>query len=326
MNNANDNTRSINSIIDNIKRDNIDEAIRLFIPHISNIKQIGTFSKNTWERKWCEQVYSFGQLFKDRNPIKFLNFLSEEKQKSRIEEQEVLDFYISEIDFNCKSNDENIKTLSNLNNIYPYNAEFKHTLGVVFCAKNNYLEAIEEYKKAYKINDNSFFLEELFNVYQLYLNSLIEKSDYQTGIDIINNIFDSNILQENALAVFYRNTLLSYRDRLKDAVLFNKKIHEAEIKIKKIISKQIQTEQSKIITILSIFTAVITFIISTVSIGKQFTFKEAIAFDISLGLILILFSLLINILFSETKKKKLIIYSLILLFITIALLITMIFI
>jgi NADH:ubiquinone oxidoreductase subunit 6 (subunit J) len=68
--------------------------------------------------------------------------------------------------------------------------------------------------------------------------------------------------------------------------------------------KELNNERRRIIEILGFFSAIVAFILSTVSVAKNFSFLEATYFIISLGLILILFLIAISVLFSSKKKKE----------------------
>jgi len=277
------------------------EALDKFQLHIKEIIKLGRFASNTWVHDWRASVYDLGTKFKKLNPIDFLNALTTEKTGKNKDEQEILDFYFSEIEFNTLPDESCTSKMRDLVVKYPYNPEFRHTFGHFYSRIKEYEKAIEQYKFAFdKDKTNKSFVDSLFFTYQRYLETLIDNSEYQKGLELCEQLTKDKIFWDKAI---YHNYLFGLKERFKDYILLNEKIDNAEIKIKEIISKETQKGQVKIIEILGFFTAIIAFIFSTVSIGKNFKFEEAIIFNIALGLTLMSFVLMLNLIFSSKTIK-----------------------
>lgn len=296
--------QDLNEIINLIGEGKITDengALDKFKIHISEVVQIGHYNKTNWDIDWRECVYKFGTKFKELDPFDFLNALNEAKKELDKDKQEVLDFYYSEIDYNflpagtCKTKIESFIEK------YPYNPEFRHGLGHFLRDKGNYQEAIEQYNFALnKDKDNDIFLNSLINTYSSYFEILIENSEYQKGLEICEDLISQKIFWEIPI---YHSIIVNSKNRFKDYISINKKIQEAEKSIKEIVAKETQKGQFKIIEVLGFFSAIIAFIFSTISIGKNFEFNEAIIFNITLGITLLIFAVVMKLFFSEKDIK-----------------------
>jgi hypothetical protein len=166
---------------------------------------------------------------------------------------------------------------------------------------NKCKEAIEQYGYALdKDKKNNHFETSLYNTYIKHLNNLLSDSKYNEGTEIINKLLKDNTFRKEP---HYHNYLISYNERFKDQIAFDQKLKDAEKSINEIVKQETQKGQNRIIEILGFFSAIMAFIFSTISIGKNFKFEEAIIFNISLGLTLLIFVLIINLLFSNKKIK-----------------------
>lgn len=184
---------------------------------------------------------------------------------------------------------------------YPYNPEFRHTLGHFYHENKNYEKAIEQYEYARtKDINNPSFKKNLFETYRNYLEYLIDSSEYEKGLKICKKLGKEKTFWGGGTM---HNMILRLQERFKDYIVLNDKIENADKTIKEIIAKETQKGQMKIIEILGFFTAIIAFIFSTISIGKNFNFNEAIIFNISLGLTLLIFVFVINLFFSRKQIK-----------------------
>jgi len=300
-NKYNQDLKAIIKLLDEGKINGDDGALEKFKTHISEVINIGRFNIAQWNLNWRNSVYDFGTKFPKVDPIDFLNVITDEKTDKNKDQQEVLDFYYSEIDFNSLPQETCTSRLEGFVAKYPYNPEFRHTLGHFFKRNKDYEKAIDQYKFALDKNENDkIFKDSLFNCYKEYLELLIDNSDYQKGYSICNDLVSKRVFWGNGVL---HNYLIGLSERFKDYILLNQKIVDAEVSIKEIVAKETQKGQFKVIEILGFFTAIIAFIFSTVSIGKNFSFNEAIIFNISLGIILLLFVLVINLFFTSKEIK-----------------------
>jgi hypothetical protein len=293
---------AINKLIEDKNLEGPDGALALFKVHVKDIIEIGRFSTDKWNTDWRRNVYKFGTKFKNLNPIDFLNILKDEKQGLNKDQQEVLDFYYSEIEVNSLPDTTCTDVMDTIVKIYPYNPEFRHTFGIFYIRKNDFINAIEQFRFALsRDKENYDFLKDLFNCYYKYFESLIEKSDYNFGLKLCDDLLSEKIFESRDV---FNNYLISIRERFKDYVILNSKIKDAESEIKNIVSKETNNSQLKVIEILGFFTAIIAFVFSTITVGKNYAFREAIIFNVSLGQTLLIFALAISLLFSKRDVKK----------------------
>lgn len=293
----------INKLLDENKIIGKDEALDKFSKHIKEVKELGRFSIKNWQFHWRKVVYEFGTKFKIENPIEFLTSIKLEKKISTKDESEVLDFYNSEIEIGSLPPETCLPRIKELIGEYPYNPEFRHNFGHYLTNDKKFFEAIEQYHYAYgKDKSNTQFLHSLYQAYLKYLNELYAKAKYDKGISVLENLLKEGIFRGEP---HFHNYLISTEARFRDQLLFEEKFKEKENSLNEIIKNETLKGQNKIIEILGFFTAIIAFIFSTISIGKNFKFEEAIIFNISLGLTLLIFVLVINIMFSIKKIEQL---------------------
>lgn len=287
------------TLIENDKITGNGGALEKFKLHISDVKSLGRFSTETWNASWRLDVYSFGEKFKEQNPIDFLYALKQEKENSTKDECEVLDFYHSEIDFISLPKGTFIPKIKKLIDEYPFNPEFRHSFGHYVFNNNKTTKAIEQYGYALeKDKENQHFQTSLFNSYIKHLNKFLSKSKHKEGCELIKRILQEKTFRDEP---HYHNYLISFNERFNDQMAFENKLKSAEKSINEIVKTETQKGQNRIIEILGFFSAIMAFIFSTITIGKNFKFEEAIIFNISLGLTLLLFVFVINLLFSNKK-------------------------
>lgn len=293
-------TNHLNDIISLIKDEKIEGengAIEKFKLYLEEIIEIGPFDKANWRQDWRKKVWKFGELFKNENPYQFIRLID---NKLLIEKVEVIEFLRSEIivnflpDFECK------KQLEILIESYPLNPEFRNTLGHYYSREKETLKAIEQYKIAHRLDlSNEEFQNSVFGADQLYLDELLEKSLYDDGHDYIDKLLDDK--DYIAFGNNVRKTLLDYKKRFTDYLTFEKKLKTIESDFKNKINTQLENERKRIVEILGFFSAIVAFILSTISIAKDFSFVEAVFFIIILAFMLIIFNITLSLLFTNSK-------------------------
>lgn len=166
---------------------------------------------------------------------------------------------------------------------------------------NSILSAITEYKLALKIEPtNNVYLGNRFTAEHKYLTQLIADSEYQKGKEYLKVVFaESTYVREP----HYHNSLIDFNARLDDHILFQDKLKNLENEFKAKMHSELENERKRIIEVLGFFSALVAFILSTVSIGKNFSFIEATYFIVALGIILILFAVSISTLFTTSKTE-----------------------
>lgn len=302
----------LSAIIVDVNSNKTENALELFKEHIHKVINIGRYKQETWDYQWRELVYKFGESFQDKDPVDFLKVITQEKHKcDEKDEREVLDFYYSEIHANTLNNSFCTEYFEHLIKEYPYNPEFRHSLGHYYSNNDKYEEAFENYLFSYEKDKecNTFELN-LVNFGKTYANILISKGEYQKAQQILNTILNHKELDSE-----FNNVLIIIKERIKDYIDLNNKISQAEQNIIAKYKEVMQKEQFKTIEILSIFTAIVAFIFSTVSISQSFSLDEALIFIISLGLVLILFIDVTHLFFSYKKPTSFLDYRILLMII-----------
>lgn len=291
--------RLINIKIDNNEILGTNNALELFKKYVVGIIILGRFSTTEWRRNWRKEVYTFGEKFKELDPVEFLKVIHNTKATLEKDEKEVLEFFKSEIIINNQPFEDCLGEIKKLISEYPYNPEFRHNLGHLFKNKNEKLKAIEQYTFALnKDKSCTFFARSLFNTQYRYTTELINKNDYLKAEKYCQKIIEKKTFKSSYV---FSNLLVSLKDRIEDYLTIEKKIKIAEENFKVIVKTEIERERKRLIEILGFYSAIIAFIFSTVSIAKNFKFEEALIFIICLGIILILFLNVISILFSQEK-------------------------
>lgn len=295
----------INDIIELIKNNKIrgeNNALERFNNYLESIQEIGPFSIENWREDWRRKIWKFGEEFKKLNPSDFLILIDNVLNSETVRNLEVIEFIRSEIIVNFLPDLECKKHLIILNEKYPLNPEFRNTLGHYYVKDKQLLLSIEQYKIATKMDPtNNSFINSRYKQEQTYLNDLIITGEYKTGKDHINKILTEN--DPIFLRLDIRKTFTSYIRRLDDHLYFKDKLESIEKDFKEKMHNELENERKRIIEVLGFFSAIVAFILSTVSIGKNFSFLEAIYFIIALGLILILFTVSLSVIFSPSKKQ-----------------------
>ena len=291
----------INQKIDNGLIEGPGNALELFEEYLKKIIFIGRFKSEIWKESWRKEVYKFGEKFQKTDPVDFLKIIKKSKENLSKDEEEVLDFFKSEIKVNNLTLEDCTNEINELIQKYPYNPEFRHNFGHFLKVEKEFLKAIEQYEFALKRDsNNNTFSKTLFNTQYNYIETLIDEGKYNEGLKYCNSIIEKETFKSSYV---FSNVLVGLKERLKDYIILEKKILKAEENFKITVKEETEKERKRLIEILGFYSAIIAFIFSTVSIGKQFKFEEALIFIFCLGLILLIFLATINILFSEKEFK-----------------------
>ena len=299
--------KELNEIIKLIKEKKFEgenNALEKFSLYLDTIQAIGSFDSTKWRQDWRKLIWQLGEEFKALNPQKFLGIIDEKLNSPAIANKEVIEFIRSEIIFNYLPSEECKKIVQASVQAFPLNPEFRHTLGHFFKNEEEFINAINEYKLALKIEkNNNPYVRSLFIAESQYLNDLISKSEYRTGQNYLDNLFQEKFYLDKD--PIYHNSFIDFNCRFQDHVLLENKIKNLETEFKKKMNDELDSERKRIIEVVGFFSGIVAFILSTVSIGKNFSFIEAICFIIGLGLVLILFAISMSILFNTNKKTYL---------------------
>lgn len=272
------------------------EALDKFKIFVTQIKNIGRYSVANWPSSFMSRIYEFGKSFSIIDPTEFLTAIEDEILISSFAEREILHVIKSEILWNFENHLKQESTLIELLQQYVANAELMHTLGHIKNEKKNYIEAIELYTQAHRINPSDTFLSAKFKIDLDYVEYLIENEKYEAAESLIEDRISDEIYNGNFIR---QNWFVFLKNRIKDYKLLNRKALKKEAELKKMLDAEFQAERRKVIELLGLFTAIIAFIFTTVSIAKSFDFSQAINFITCLGLVLIAFAVTISLVFHQ---------------------------
>jgi tetratricopeptide (TPR) repeat protein len=294
----------LRTIIAEIDKNNIttpDGALKKFEEYIKDLKTIGGYSSSSWADGLMDLMYEFGNRFKTTSiiaPAAFLEILEKEIILSTKEEKEILLFIKSEIVFFYETNDFLVSFINSLISEYPNNAEFRHDKGHLYLPQKNYTEAINNYNIAIKLHKKPSFIASKFQAEISFTDLMIENNELDKAQVFVDTIVKSEYYKHNFIQ---NNWLVLLQSRINDY-----KISEAKMAgIRESILKEVGKDGKKTVELLGIFTAIIVFIFSTITIERNFLFEQAIVLMICLGLILILFCVILSILFSDRSKPVL---------------------
>ena len=279
------------------------EAIQKFDLYLGTVGGLGTYDPSSWTIEWRNQIEKFGKIFKTQNPGQFLNIINDKLKSAATSNKEVLEYIKSRMNFYFLPNAECKTALEHLVLEYPFNPEFRNSLGNCFAIEENFLAALNEYKLALKFEPgNKSFRETRTDMEQQYLSKLIADGEYDAGERYIQNLLaDDDFINSGE----NRKITVDLARRIKDHQLVQKKIKDLEVEFKTKMNAELDHERRRLIEIFGFFAAIIAFLLSTVSIGENFSFIEALYFIIALGIILILFVTTIYIMFSSERIKLL---------------------
>lgn len=304
----------LQSIVNDLETGKINgsgEALDKFRTYVTQVKNVGRYSIKDWSSNFIRLIYDFGKYFSTIDPTWFLSTIDNEISTSNFDECEILHFIKSEILWNFESHLNQENYLIKLLQSYVTNAEFTHTLGHIKMEKKEYLKAIELYSQAYRINPTETFISTRFGAEVNYIEHLIENERYNEAESLIEDRLSNNIYQSNFIR---QNWIIFLKNRIKDYKLLDLKAYKKELELKKMLDSEFQSERRKVIELLGLFTAIIAFIFTTVSVAKTFDYSQAINFITCLGLVLVNFAVTISIIF---HAKKIPIYKDIRLYVTI---------
>jgi tetratricopeptide (TPR) repeat protein len=278
-------------------------ALEIFSQYLDAIQEIGEYSLINWNIGWRDSVYQFGVKFKNKNPMKFISLI---KEKIAIvgSNKEVLNFFLSELYFNSTlPRYERKSHIEELIRDFPNNPEFRQTYVSYLLPNEEFDKSFEQIKYALAIEPaNNNYITTKFTIENAYLNYLIRKEEYQKAKDFVDPIVDEKYYGLDYFV--FGNALIGFQSRIEDRATLVEKMKTLEQSIIDKARKEVEGERIKIVEIIGVFSAIIAFVLATVSIGKNFDFSEAIYFLVGLGLILILFTVSLSAMFSPSKEKS----------------------
>lgn len=270
-----------------------------FKAYLVTLKDLGPFSLTSWPMNFRQEVYRFGETFAKRDAGEFLREITsaEELYTDGIE---IYGFFKSEIVWNFfeQNNEYNRKLLREFTRRFPENPEFHHSYSH-FLAKNGSSEqALFEVLTSLKIDPGNFaFINTYAGRLKNHFEQLLSSGKIEAAESFLheqnNKIHESDSLRSLDLSWFR-----SLRDRLKDYKMMKNRIDFFE----KEIESKINREQKRLIEVLGIFAAIISFILTSINIGiSGLNIRDMLMLMIGMALILMIFSVSISYLFGARR-------------------------
>lgn len=274
---------------------NAESEFKKFLGDISGT----SYSSKNWPVSWRRGVYELGALFAERDASPYLRVLKS------VTSTEATDFVYSEIIWNFFEQENNyIKDVfKEFLQKYPGNPEFHHSYSHFLENNANYEQAIFEAKAACKIDqNNNIFFQSYLLKNKVFFDYLVLKNKLDKAQLILDEAQDFILKSQKGISRWESiNKISLMRDRLHDYRAFQDKVDYFENRIQ----RKIRLEQVRIIEILGIFSAIITFILTNVTIAlSSLTVVEVVYVMFGMALILMVFVNTISLLFGKKERNR----------------------
>lgn len=285
--------------------------------YIELLTKAGSYSKENWSKHWTEAL-SFISIYLSDEEKAYFNAKIDKKITDNPSYDEPLGFL--KIEVNWDHDFDELKKLESLIEYYalkyPYNLEFQNSLIVYRTHSGSKPTCIDTVREAHTL---ALKVAKKFNFSEKYSNDNLERSiSLYTNLLLTNNQLDKAEDEIQKIKTIAREELIKNPEvaqttelyktavklevRVDDYRAFQKLNDTTTQENKKWIESRLSSGERKSIEVLSIFTAIITFII-TATISAITKSEFPIAVLSSLALILILFVYLISHI-SEEKSKR----------------------
>jgi hypothetical protein len=296
---------NLNSIIQSISSGDLALAKSQLAPYLIDLRGIGFYDKSIWKVNWKNKVYDFGRLFQDDAGwvIELINKEIEARGGC-----EVLDFLYSEIIWNFFDNKndyvkDEIKTFIKK---YPANPEFHHTYSHILEDNGNYEESVTEVKHALsQEKENYIFFYSYVRKVKSYFDNLINNGKLDDCSKLIKkeNEYFKSILPSQKDFIVKLNNQISFsnlEDRLKDHISLGRRVEYFSQEI----DRKMNIEQRKIIEVLGLFSAILGFILTNITIAiNVLDLKDMLMLMFAMSIVLIIFAVTISYLFSKKDRN-----------------------
>lgn len=307
------------NLINNNQIDGENNALEKFKSWILEVKPYGSYSVEHWEQTWREKVYELGRVLKNKNFAAFIHALDIElaKEENTLGNVEILSFIKSEIYYLHLPVEELTKYLLELIEQFPLNPEFRHSIGHLYRQSKEYDKAFAAYHYALTIdNKNISFINAAFNSEVDIVRNHIKRGEYEKAkSSIVNYRTKYSYLQDQLIL---NNFLVNLSLSIEDSESFDNRIKTSMVEVQEKIENTFSTERKRVIEIITIFAAIISFILSSVAIGKDFNLNSGLYFLTLLAFILFSFIILMNLFFIPQQNSLLIFFKVLIILILIA--------
>lgn len=298
----------LKAIIAQIESDQIEGeggAIEKFRTYLRQLlsENYGQYDPDKWSVRWRKVVYDFGKVFRKNNANSFLMVLDDVSgMVSEARDKEVLDFIESEVRLNHfpLSQDGFKEYLLQLLNKYENNPEFKITYCNVLIADGKLPEAIAQSDLAIKIEpSNGVFVERKINFEKDYMRQLISDSKPKQALEYLEKMQKHSYYNENYV---YNNFLLTERYRIQDHISWSEKVKGLSDEI----AKQTEKERRRLVEVIGIFAAIISFvvIVTDIAINQNFSLSEMLVLMTGMAFVLLIFAFAMSAIFQTKEQLK----------------------
>lgn len=269
-----------------------------FKTHLDQVVNLGSYDQIQWNEKWVKAAYAFGESFSNIDPNPYVTIIENLRTVDK-KKNEILDFYLSEISVHADDIEDSIEFLEKLTKTYPNNPEIHNSYGILLKKNGETTNSIRPFRRAFKLNDTKFN-EALYNCYLVRFDELIEQRDFNLALSTISTLLERETFKSWP---HLHNHLITVCKRIEDHISFDSRMKDAENEIHRKIENETKLSQKRLIEIVGVFSAILAFIFSTITISKTFSFEESIVHICCLGLILTFFSTTLSLYFGKKVES-----------------------
>jgi len=220
--------------------------------------------------------------------------------------KEIATFIYSEIIWNyfLQDGDYNKDILKNAITAYPHNPEFHNTYAMFLLKNKTYDKAIFEHQRALSIDPFNYnFIECYFVAVKAYFEYMIENRKIDEADKYLSTtldfIHDKKIDEMPNTGHEIKHRIYMMKDRINDHKAIEKQISFSQREIE----NTIRIEQRRLIEVLGIFSAVLAFILTNISIAlSNLTAKQVLIIMVGMAIILLIFAISISYLFGPRLR------------------------
>jgi hypothetical protein len=286
----------LNKTEKNLKNKNYEDALLQFISLLETIKN-AEFSYRIVDDKLRILIYSIAPLIPNNLKVPFVEQLFKLYEDKNVTNKDLIAFILSEFLYDLDK--EKYKTkIQQLGELFHLNPDLQHTNGHYFI-NNDRRKALNYYLLAQKLDPVShIFFNAVFTAETQLIKELKMNGNIIEAIKFCNEILESKKYRSYHIE---NNIIYGMLEALEDHKLLLEKINNIDSKIK----AEVEKERFKMVEVLSFFSTVIAFILSTVSIAKDnSSTDDKLKFLSLLGLILISFSVGLPFLIKKFDHKR----------------------
>ncbi len=291
--------RGIIKLIEDKKLEGDEGAYKKLETYVSSAELEG-YGQEKWSTPWRRAVYRLGELTGGMGEGgRFIGIIDEAILK-RPKDNEALEFLKSEIVWGYfpPHSIHAFDYFIDLVRRYPANPEFHHSYSHYLEKRGDHVNAIDECRLAQKIEPrNDIFKGTGWNREKGLVDSLLEKGDIEGAerrhAEMLN--FSGYVRD-----ITYGSITIMLRDRLQDHKIIRDKIAQ----IDEVIRSKTEEDRKRLIEILGIFTAIVSFVFANINILSKggWTLGEGVRFMTFMALIFLAFAISISYLFARDKE------------------------